>query len=116
MAHASRRLSPRLPIKSLEEKSALHQTLPLSFGGHLESIHRLFSLFLFISAFAAEENFLLINGVTNDVEVEMGPHTHERTTPACSFNIALSLMGYDAGILIDEKNPTWDFQEGYDDD
>ena len=34
---------------------------------------------------------------------------------ACSFNIVLSLMGYDSEILKDEKTPTWDFQQGYDD-
>jgi beta-lactamase class D len=53
--------------------------------------------------------------VTNETVVELGPHINERVTPACSFNIALSLMGYDAGILKDEKIPIWDFQEGYDD-
>jgi beta-lactamase class D len=27
--------------------------------------------------------------------------------PACSFNFALSLMGFDSGILLDEYNPKW---------
>lgn len=81
----------------------------------------LFSItcFLFIlsfeNAFAAEENFLLINGLTNDIMVELGPHINERATPACSFNIALSLMGFDSEILKNEQNPTWPYQEGYDD-
>ncbi len=27
--------------------------------------------------------------------------------PACSFNFALSIMGYDSGILLDENSPNW---------
>lgn len=68
-----------------------------------------------VTSLFAEENFLLINGSTNEVLLEMGPHVEERITPCSSFKIALSLMGYDAGILKDEQNPVWHFQEGYDD-
>lgn len=67
-------------------------------------------------AFSAEENFLLMNGITDEIVLEQGPHINERITPACTFNIALSLMGFDSGILKDEKAPTWPFQEGYLDD
>lgn len=80
---------------------------------------RLIACFLFIFhsvyAFSAEENFLLINGLTNEIVFEIGPHINERVTPACSFNIVLSLMGFNEGILKDEKTPTWPFKEGYDD-
>lgn len=69
-----------------------------------------------VHAFSAEENFLLMNDVTEEIVFELGPHIDERITPACSFNIVLSLMGYDAGVLKDEKTPTWDFQQGYADD
>jgi len=62
-----------------------------------------------------EENFILINGSTNEIIREFGPNIEERVTPASSFKIVLSLMGYDAGILQDEQVPTWHFQEGYDD-
>jgi beta-lactamase class D len=84
----------------------------------LQIFLRLFtSLLIFpcMFAFSAEENFLLIDGNTGEIVVEFGPHNDEQVTPACSFNIALSLMGYDAGILKDEYIPKWDFQEGYDD-
>ena len=37
----------------------------------------------------------------------------ERVTPASTFNIAVSLMGYDSGILSDEHTPRWPFQAGY---
>ena len=74
-------------------------------------------LFIFscMSCFSNEENFLLINGETNEVVLELGPHINKRISPCSSFKIALSLMGYDAGILKDEKNPLWDFRDGYDD-
>jgi beta-lactamase class D len=65
--------------------------------------------------FSAEENFLLINGVTDEIVLELGLHINERISPYSTFKITLSLIGYDVGILKDEKTPTWDFQEGYDD-
>lgn len=78
-----------------------------------------FILLMFLGFFyqqlRGEENFILINGSTSEMMREFGPNLEERITPACSFNIALSLMGYDAGVLLDEQTPTWDFQEGYDD-
>ena len=64
-------------------------------------------------AYAQEENFLLIDGATGDALVALGPHIEERVTPCSTFKVPLSLMGYDAGILIDETSPTWEFQEGY---
>jgi beta-lactamase class D len=64
---------------------------------------------------SGEENFILIDGSTSQIIREFGPSIEERVTPACSFNIALSLMGYDAGVLQNEQTPTWNFQEGYDD-
>ncbi len=38
-----------------------------------------------------------------------------RYTPASTFKIAISLMGFDAGILNDGNSPTWHFQKGYPD-
>ena len=67
------------------------------------------------STMSAEETFLLINGNTDEIVLKLGPHVDERISPCSTFKITLSLMGYDAGILIDETTPTWDFQEGYDD-
>jgi beta-lactamase class D len=37
----------------------------------------------------------------------------EQIPPMCSFNIALSLMGFDSGILKDENNPEWKFKQEY---
>ena len=72
-------------------------------------------IIFYARAVQAEENFLLIDGITSETVLELGPHVEERISPCSTFKIALSLMGYDAGILIDETNPTWDFQDGYDD-
>ena len=37
----------------------------------------------------------------------------ERVTPASTFNIVVSLMGYDSGILVDEHTPALPFKPGY---
>ncbi|MGK5072925.1 class D beta-lactamase [Janthinobacterium sp. ZB1P44] len=37
----------------------------------------------------------------------------DRVTPASTFKIALSLMGYDAGFLKDEHKPSLPFRQGY---
>ena len=37
----------------------------------------------------------------------------KRHAPASTFKIALSLMGFDSGLLSDAHNPTWPFKEGY---
>ena len=64
---------------------------------------------------AAEENFIILDADTNEVVLELGPNICERISPCSTFKIALSLMGYDVGILIDANRPSWDFQDGYDD-
>jgi len=64
--------------------------------------------------FSAEENFLLIDGFTDEVVLELGPHINERISPCSTFKMTLSLMGYDTGILKDENTPIWNFQDGYD--
>lgn len=40
---------------------------------------------------------------------------NKRYAPCSTFKIALSLIGYDTGILIDEMNPVWPFKHGYSD-
>ena len=72
-------------------------------------------LHLFCSCLVGEENFILVDGTSHEKVVEIGPHLDERVTPCSTFKIALSLMGFDSGILVDENMPVWVFQEGYDD-
>ncbi len=80
---------------------------------------RLIACFIFIFsrllALSGEESFLLVNALTDETVLALGPNINERISPCSTFKITLSLMGYDRGILKDEQNPTWDFQEGYDD-
>ncbi len=57
------------------------------------------------SLFAAEENFILIDGTTSESVRELGPHIDEQITPCSTFKIALSLIGYDVGILDDGEGP-----------
>lgn len=68
-----------------------------------------------INILLAEEHFLLNCGRTDEILLELGPRLNERISPCSTFKIALSIMGFDAGILKDGATPTWDFQEGYDD-
>lgn len=68
-------------------------------------------LLVFFTTLSAEENFLLID--QNHVVLEKGSSLHDRVPPACSFNIFLSLVGFEEGVLHDENNPVWDYQEGY---
>lgn len=38
---------------------------------------------------------------------------NKRYSPGSTFKIPLSLIGFDAGILMDERHPVWPFKEGY---
>lgn len=42
-----------------------------------------------------------------------GADCQTRHTPGCSFNIALSLMGYTEEILVDDTHPEWTFKDDY---
>ena len=70
---------------------------------------------LCMHVFSFEENFILICNKTDATIVQLGPHIEERVTPCSTFKIALSLMGYDAGILKDKKTPIWEYKKGYSD-
>jgi beta-lactamase class D len=99
-----------------------YQSMLSSLASYLEreEAMRVFFILLAFLGFSyqqlrGEENFILIDGSTSEIIREFGPGIEERVTPASSFKIALSLIGYDAGVLQNEQTPTWDFQEGYDD-
>jgi beta-lactamase class D len=66
-----------------------------------------------VHAAPVEENFILVNGATNKVVMQMGPHVEQCVTPASTFKIALCLMGFDTQILQDDQNPCWSYSEGY---
>jgi beta-lactamase class D len=54
----------------------------------------------------------LADAVTGQVLRQDG-RCDERVTPASTFKIALSLMGYDSGYLSDEHLPALPFKQGY---
>lgn len=55
---------------------------------------------------------LMLDAATGAVLVEEG-RCDVRTTPASIFNVAVSLMGFDAGILQDAHTPALPFKAGY---
>lgn len=55
---------------------------------------------------------LLVDAATGKTLVREG-QCEQRVTPASTFKVALSLMGYDSGILLDEHTPLLPFRKGY---
>lgn len=64
------------------------------------------------SAQAAEVCTAIADAATGKVLVQRGD-CQRQVTPASTFKIPLSLMGYDAGFLRDEHTPSLPFKEGY---
>jgi beta-lactamase class D len=61
---------------------------------------------------AADICTVIADAATGQALVQRGDCTR-RVTPASTFKIALSLMGYDAGFLKDEHTPLLPYREGY---
>lgn len=58
---------------------------------------------------------LIIDATSGDTVLERGHQCATRVTPASTFKLAISLMGYDSGVLSDTRNPSWPYQVGYPD-
>ncbi len=56
---------------------------------------------------------VVADAASGTVLSERGEGCATRVTPASTFKIALSLMGYDAGVLKDEHTPLLPFRAGY---
>lgn len=69
-------------------------------------------LLCFSPAWAQSSCFLAYENQT--VLKHEGEDCNQRYAPESTFKIALSLMGYDAGILKDETHPLWPFKKSYD--
>jgi beta-lactamase class D len=90
---------------------ACQHLLKMSFLNMKQVILFLWSLILCVgSTFAAESCFLVKEN--NQVLISEGDCT-TRYSPASTFKIALSLIGFDSGILHDENNPSWPYKEEY---
>lgn len=70
------------------------------------------SLFWLSCAQAAGICTLIADAGTTTILVRQGD-CQTRVTPASTFKIAISLMGYDAGVLKDQHAPTLPYREGY---
>lgn len=68
-------------------------------------------IFLFyLPAFTYADCFLVKE---NDRVIKQEGDCNSRHSPCSTFKIALSLIGYDSGILLDETHPEVPFKEGY---
>jgi len=71
------------------------------------------ALFLFASAAIAGPSCTLIaDAQTGAVLVQQGP-CEQRNSPASTFKVALALMGYQSGILLDAHLPLWPYRSHY---
>jgi beta-lactamase class D len=78
--------------------SAIGVTIPLSVAGR---------------ASAATTCTLVVDAATGATLVRVGDRCDERLTPASTFKIALSLIGFDSGILRDADHPAWPYKDEY---
>lgn len=78
---------------------------------------RVFLLLAFLAtpftARASEQGCTLIVGYPKGDIVQKDGDCETRRPPASTFKIPLALMGYDARILIDQRNPAWSFEPGF---
>ena len=66
------------------------------------------------NAAANEAACLLIADLREGTIVHLeGQECDERIGPASTFKLTLSIMGYDAGILIDPETPAWPYDPSY---
>lgn len=76
-------------------------------------IRYVFLFLIWVVSSFAEESFLLLRLSDGKELCSFGGRLDDRQTPASTFKIPLSLMGYDAGILFDEMSPSWPFEQHY---
>ncbi|GGP22767.1 class D beta-lactamase [Silvimonas iriomotensis] len=55
---------------------------------------------------------LIADAATGKVLLQQGEDCAERVTPASTYKIAMSLMGFDSGFLQDEHAPVLDYHKG----
>ena len=59
---------------------------------------------------ASTHCFIALEG---DQVIQVEGNCKSRYAPCSTFKIAISLMGYNDGLLIDETHPEWPYKEGY---
>lgn len=78
----------------------------------MSSIHRLLLASLLGAGVAAHADCTLVADATTRRIVRQEGECNTRITPASTFKIALSLMGYDAGFLRSERAPVLKYRSG----
>ena len=71
--------------------------------------------FFSLSTSARELCTLITDADSGQTLLQRGPACGERVTPASTFKLAISLMGYDAGILQSETEPALPYRPEYPD-
>ncbi len=70
------------------------------------------SLFLFFSTQVFAKTGCFIVKEKDHILMQKG-NCSKRNAPCSTFKIAISLMGFDSGLLMDEKHPVWKYREEY---
>ena len=69
-------------------------------------------LFIFINVSYAQSQCFIVTDASNHVQEKEG-ECATRYTPGSTFEMAISLMGYNEGILRDTTHPVYPFKKGY---
>lgn len=84
----------------------------------MQSTQAFFLITLMLStpvSFAGDLCTLIVDAATGSTVLEKGEHCAMRVTPASTFKLAISLMGFDSGVLSNANKPSWPYQIGYPD-
>lgn len=65
------------------------------------------------TALASPSCVLIADAETGAVLHQEGAQCEQRNSPASTFKVALALMGYQAGILLDAHTPLWPYRTHY---
>jgi beta-lactamase class D len=76
----------------------------------LKILYLMFCTLIFASNVNAKDCFIASK---NNQIIHSEGECDKRYSPCSTFKIAISLMGFDSGILVDETHPTWNFKPVY---
>lgn len=70
-------------------------------------------VFLLVGGQALADTCTLVTELETDRILKQEGDCERRSSPASTFKIPLSLMGFDAGLLTDEDEPAWPYRPEY---
>lgn len=68
---------------------------------------------LYTLAMYSEENFIMLEGKTEETLIKIGENLNKRISPCATFKIPLSLIGFETQILRKAKGSIWKYQDHY---